>query len=123
MGPEVVDLRDHVREYTAQFRFIVRLYKQLDRDENEGVQGQFRTAVHTVEARIGGLGLDRLLAKLLMLRRHEKDFLLRENLVYVEYFDRRQLEFAELLADAAIPASVKQDINTLMKAYGDGFHT
>ena len=89
MGPEVVDLRDHVREYTAQFRFIVRLYKQLDRDENKGVQGQFRTAVHTVEARIGGLSLARFLAKLLMLRRHEKDFLLRENLVYVENFDRR----------------------------------
>ena len=69
------------------------------------------------------MSLDRFLAKSLMLRRHEKDFLLRENLVYVEYFDRRQLEFAELLADAAIPASVKQDINTLMKAYGDGFHT
>ena len=74
MGPEVVDLRDHVREYTAQFRFIVRLYKQLDRDENEGVQGQFRTAVHTVEARIGGLGLDRLLAKLLMLRGMKRIF-------------------------------------------------
>ena len=119
----VTDLRDHVREYTAQFRFIVRLFQQLDRDENKGIQGQFRRAVHTAEARISVLGLDRLLTKMLMLRRHEKDFLLREKPVYVERFNMHRAEFVELLTDTPVPASVKQDINAQMDAYADGFNT
>ena len=119
----VLDLRDLVREYTAQFRFIVRLYKQLDPDENKGIQGQFRKAVHAVEARIRASGSDRLLAKLLMLRRQEKDFLLRENPKYVERFDRGQAEFVELLARAPVPPGIRQEVTALMGAYGEGFHT
>jgi diguanylate cyclase (GGDEF)-like protein len=62
--------------YEAGFLRIVELYGALGY-VNTGLEGQFRETAHRIEAIVSGPGEIRLLADLLALRRHEKDFIAR----------------------------------------------
>ena len=66
----------------------------LGLDEDSGLKGALRVAVHNVEALLdaeasSGTALDAQLVQMLMLRRHEKDFMLRKSDKYVVKFDEQ----------------------------------
>ena len=77
------------------------LVQYIGLDESKGLRGSLRAAAHQVEATFRELGafLDdyRYLSQLLMLRRHEKDFMLRLNPQYVDKFDQAYTELATLI--------------------------
>ncbi len=52
--------------------------------KDEGLEGEFRAKVRSIEDAIGALNNDHLTVDLLMLRRHEKDYLLRGEQQYVD---------------------------------------
>ena len=56
---------------------------ELGLDENKGLQGALRNAIREVEARTGKLGALSVQVSILTLRRHEKDFLARDEARYV----------------------------------------
>ena len=91
--------------------------KRAGLDENSGAQGELRDAVHAVEAMIGGLGGQDLMVHMLMLRRHEKDYLLRGHLDLLGKLDEEHHAFQATLQSSALSAAQKADVRALMDSY------
>ncbi|GIL39545.1 methyl-accepting chemotaxis protein [Roseiterribacter gracilis] len=106
--------------------------ERLGVTEDKGLEGALRAAVHAMETRLQKLTgdakgnaaekLEVLTTKVLMLRRHEKDFMLRRDRKYAADADKRGAEFRELLAGAAISAEGKQDLTSSLDEYLSKLH-
>lgn len=66
-----------VQQYDREFINVSSAVIEMGVDEESGLQGQFREAVHDVEELVAQY--ESVFADLLMLRRHEKDYLLRRD--------------------------------------------
>lgn len=55
------------------------------------------------------------------MRRHEKDFILRNDEKYGDDFDKRLSEFADALKGSDLPAPVRIELSALMKTYAESF--
>ncbi len=106
------------REY---FRSVVALHQEMGLSEKEGLKGSLRKAVHAVEEKLKEANLDPLTVKMLMMRRHEKDYMLRGAKKYIERIDKRRGEFDALLAETLLPPDEQAVITELMDAYVAGF--
>ncbi len=115
-------LKAGIIEHAEQFQRVVELNEQLGLDEQSGLQGALRSAVHAVESKLKEVGADALTVKMLMMRRHEKDFMLRGTEKYIERIDQRRQEFDGLLAETNISQELKQEISSLMDSYQKGVH-
>ncbi len=82
------DVADKSQLYGQAFQKVADGVKALGYTEKDGLQGTLRNAVHEIESIIGKYQDDKLKADMLMLRRREKDFMLRGDWKYVE--SRRQ---------------------------------
>jgi methyl-accepting chemotaxis protein len=122
MLTDVRALRAGVESHVAQFAKVVTLEQEMGLSEKEGLQGKLRDAVHAVEAKLAEANLDALTVKMLMMRRHEKDFMLRGEGKYVGELDKRRTEFNGLLAKAAVSDAFKQQVTALMDTYQKDFH-
>jgi methyl-accepting chemotaxis protein len=123
-GNMVTDLRAiraGIEQHMARFEKVVALQQELGLDEKQGLQGQLRSAVHLVETKLSEANLDPLTVKMLMMRRHEKDFILRGDKKYIADIEKRRQEFNALLAKDAIAPALKQELGALMDAYHKGF--
>ncbi|WP_349370360.1 methyl-accepting chemotaxis protein [Salinarimonas sp.] len=108
--------------YGARFADLVALQRRLGYSESEGLQGALREAVHGVEERLKSFGDAELQVLMLMMRRHEKDFIMRGGARYVEAHQTRRGEFEALLAGrASLPAADRRAISELMTTYGAAF--
>jgi len=115
-------LQSALPRHRETFASVVQEQTRLGLTHDAGLQGALRGAVHDVETRLDGFDDAELTVLMLMMRRHEKDFMLRGAPRYIEAFDARQAEFAEQLAGRDYPAADKDNISALMQAYSDGFH-
>ncbi|MBR9899630.1 MAG: HAMP domain-containing protein [Rhodospirillales bacterium] len=107
--------------YTAKFATVVELQRDIGLNEEEGLLGRLRGSVHNVEEALKKYNADNLTVIMLMMRRHEKDFLARLDPKYVGRIDDRLAEFGPALAASAIPADDKARISGLMKSYVTDF--
>jgi len=107
----VKKLVQHAEEYGKAFAEVVDAWKLKGLDEKSGLQGEFRKAAHSLEATVGGN--QGLMADYLMIRRHEKDYLLRGEEKYVANTDKA----IEALAQAG-GKGLAGDI----AAYKESFH-
>nr|WP_321443885.1 HAMP domain-containing methyl-accepting chemotaxis protein [uncultured Cohaesibacter sp.] len=96
--------------------------------EKEGLKGQLRKAVKTVEAKLKdfhkanqSVDINAIMVKMLMLRRHEKDYMLRQQEKYVDTFNKRIGEFHEVLAASSVPVSLKSEVVPMMDDYQQKF--
>ncbi|WOF75890.1 HAMP domain-containing methyl-accepting chemotaxis protein [Parvibaculaceae bacterium PLY_AMNH_Bact1] len=96
---EIETIEQGITAHIGQFRSVVSLTQQLGLDENQGVQGRLRAAVQAIETKLEEADLNVLAIKMLMMRRHEKDFMLRGAEKYISQIDARRAEFDVLLAD------------------------
>ena len=119
--PVVERLRRLAIDQLSDFRTITRFFKQITGDENSGAQGQWRKAAHDAEVRLRHAGLETPLVTLLMMRRHEKDFLLRGRTEYVDAFDRRGDELFRRLGSMDIPEGLRKDITGQIGEYRRNF--
>ncbi len=108
-------------EYEKQFLNVVQLYKTKGLDENSGLQGELRTAVHGVEDDIKKQNDDKLLADMLQLRRNEKDYMLRGDLTYQKTLHDNEIKLQNDLAASKLPQGVKDDINAKLLVYTSAF--
>ena len=80
---DISALNQYVLAYEQAFESAVRLLEQRGHVDT-GLEGEFRTSVQAIEAKIyDHPGLDHLELTLLQIRRREKDYLLRGDLQYV----------------------------------------
>ena len=107
--------------HASQFATVFGLQQSLGFDEKSGLQGALRKAVHSVETELKKAKLDNLTVKMLMMRRHEKDFIMRGAAKYIGRIDKRQAEFRSLLAASTLPPAEQKAINGLLDSYVSNF--
>ncbi len=110
-----------INDYEKMFLEDVQLYKTKGLNENLGLQGELRTAVHAIEADINSQNDPVLLAGMLQLRRDEKDFLLRNDVTYQKKLHNDEKIFQNNLAASSLPQNIKNDINAKLIVYTTDF--
>lgn len=113
-------LSEGLDQVATQFDKVVKSYQLIGLTEKEGLQGDLRNAVHAVEEKLKAANLDNLTVKMLMMRRHEKDFMLRGDDKYIGRIDERRAEFNPLLSASSLSDADKADIGKLMDEYQSG---
>ena len=108
--------------YADEFSKIVNLQRDIGLTEEGGLLGSLRSSVHDVEEALATYNADKLTVIMLMMRRHEKDFLARIDPKYVDRIDSRLAEFGPALAaTSSIPDDEKKKITGLMTSYVTDF--
>ncbi|MFC1602708.1 methyl-accepting chemotaxis protein [Pseudomonadota bacterium] len=115
-------LHSDLSEYQTHFLHVLGIQKKIGLNPKDGLYGALRNAVHSAEESIKALEDDRLLADMLMLRRREKDFMLRNDLKYLGKFDKDIGIFSQHLAASNIPITAKQAITHHMDKYQADFY-
>src|SRR5262245_42745344 len=103
-------VRNGYRSYASHFAAVAETRLRRGRNENSGLEGALRKSVHAIETRLNQLKEARLLVTMLMMRRHEKDFMLRRDAKYGEEMKKRAAEFVVALDATDIPPAAKNDI-------------
>lgn len=113
--------RAGIAEYGQAFLETTSEWQKIGLTDELGLRGELRKAVHQVEDRLKTLTLDKMTITMLMLRRAEKDFLLRLDPKYIDAHAKTVAAFMSDIDSSAVAPSDKDDIKKLMKAYADGF--
>ena len=108
----IKSLKSIFNVYAKDFQTIVSTQQSVGLNPADGLYGSLRDSVHNLETLLKKDASSQLQVDMLMLRRAEKDFMLRSNLKYVEKFDK---SFKVFLADAegAKLSDYKQTIKLL----------
>jgi len=122
-GREAVEhLNKAVGEYEKGFQLMATIQTEVGLNEKSGLLGNLRNSVHEVESKLKAFNSDKLTVKMLMMRRHEKDYLAREKDKYVKEIADRKVEFEKLLPGSGIPKSEQATIRKLMDSYHRDFN-
>jgi methyl-accepting chemotaxis protein len=109
------------KNYLKDFGALAQAEIKLGLNETLGLSGSLRTAVHDIEAKLKESDNPRLTSWMLMMRRHEKDFMLRRDQKYVGELKKAAVEFSKLLASADMPPALKADIVQKLEKYQTDF--
>ena len=118
---QATSFRAVIGSYTTRFSNVVSAQKLVGFNENDGLQGKLRNAVHSVESKLKTYDQPRLAVLMLMMRRHEKDFMLRGEEKYGDELNKRVSEFLTELKTADLPADAKPEIAKLIDTYKTSF--
>ena len=112
---------DGFKKYATDFTNLVGAEVKLGLNENLGLSGALRRAVHDIETKLKEIDDPRLTSWMLMMRRNEKDFMLRRDQKYVAEIKKSAAEFSKALAAVAIAAPVVADITAKLATYQKEF--
>lgn len=126
---EMEDIGKVLGDLSSSVAATIRLQRELGYDENAGLQGALRNAVHGIEEKIEDIGagavqageINALRVKMLQMRRHEKDFILRGDEKYIGRLDKRVDEFLALLKGNGFDDEAKEEIRSFLLKYQDQF--
>ncbi|MBU0457059.1 MAG: HAMP domain-containing protein [Bacteroidetes bacterium] len=111
----------YVEAYKEAFHKIVYLMKERGLDENSGAEGKLRISIHELESQIVETENKTLLADLLTLRRHEKDFFLRKNEKHITQFNNSITEFYSNIGSSPYTEAVKLKMKSRVDYYQKNF--
>ena len=119
---EIIEqIKEHVAAYESGFKTVADLEIELGLDEKSGLLGTLRNAVHQVEATLKEHQQLMLTKHMLMMRRHEKDFLARKDEKYVKKLTATRDEFLQALDTSSIPNDEKTKIVEQIGQYHTSF--
>ena len=121
LARQIEAMRTSLKQYQAHFVTVVELKRQLGLDEKSGLEGRLRTSVHDIESRIDQLHESALLTTMLMMRRHEKDFMLRRDAKYGDDMKKRASELTIGIENANIPEAAKAELKQKLFDYQRDF--
>jgi methyl-accepting chemotaxis protein len=113
--------REQFNVYRERFAAAAELQRQVGLNEESGLLGKLRGAVHNAEAIMDSVQSNDLLVWMLMMRRHEKDFLVRHGEGYLEKMRKAKQSFDQLLASAALTEEQRSVISEKMATYQTDF--
>ena len=94
---------------------------KLGLNETLGLSGALRGAVHDIETKLKEIDDPRLTSWMLMMRRNEKDFMLRRDQKYVAEIKKSAAEFSKALSAVAIAPPVMAEITAKLATYQKEF--
>lgn len=121
LSTELKELENSFEDYHTLFFQLVEVIKQKG-FKDYGLVGQMREKIHDVENRIAEIeNNEQLSVYMLMLRRHEKDYLLRKDLKYQHKFNEQIENFKAFIQNDSTLTTVATR-ETLVKALDDYQH-
>ena len=128
---EVQQIEAGISSHKTQFSNVVSMRKELGVTPTEGLEGELRNAVHNVEAQLDEVAakmfdtskIDAVRVQMLMLRRHEKDFMLRGTEKYVKKFVDRIETFLKTVSASQLSIKQKKKIGIEITSYKSAFLT
>jgi methyl-accepting chemotaxis protein len=114
-------VRADILDYTTAFDGMVDDLQIVGLDENKGLQGDLRNSVHAVEEKLNSVDIPGARIAMLMMRRHEKDFILRLDPSYGNDLRERLPEFVAALDAAEVPPTLRTELISKMNAYQQTF--
>src|SRR5215813_9506411 len=107
--------------YEKHFASIVSVQKELGLTESLGLEGALRASIEAIEKKLNDFDDPRIEVAMLMMRRHELDFMLSHDSRYGEAMKKGAIEFERSLVSAPFPPLVKQDLAEKLQAYQRDF--
>ncbi|MDA9409463.1 methyl-accepting chemotaxis protein [Bradyrhizobium sp. CCBAU 45384] len=121
LAQKVDAMNASLRTYQAHFAAVVEERQRLGLDENSGLEGRLRGSVHEIEGKVDQLHDASLKVIMLMMRRHEKDFMLRRDAKYGGEMQKRASEFLAGLDAGGIPDAAKAELRHKLSDYQRDF--
>jgi methyl-accepting chemotaxis protein len=121
LARQIEAMSPSLKQYQAHFASVVAEKTRLGLDENSGLEGRLRGSVHDIEARVGQLRDPALLVTMLMMRRHEKDFMLRRDGKYGDEIKQRASEFVAQVENGNMPEAAKAELKQKLADYQRDF--
>ena len=121
LARKILSMDNSLKQYQAHFASVVEEKARLGLDEKSGLEGRLRGSVHDIEARVDQLHRTDLLVTMLMMRRHEKDFMLRRDAKYGNEMKKRASEFGTEVDKADIPEAAKAELKQKLADYQRDF--
>ena len=125
LADKLAKVRVGLAGYVSQFITVTQLFQTVGLDEESGLLGRLRKAVHEAEAAVQKIDESKLLAWMLMMRRHEKDFLARHGEgkgdKYLGDMKQSKAKFDDVLAVSVLPEETRSAIAERMNAYQKDF--
>ena len=118
---QVATLRKVFASYQATFLQLAATLNEIGLDHESGLYGALRRAVHEAEAILNQQDEVRLTADMLMLRRREKDFMLRLDPKYVARYENDYAVFMQHLDDSGLAAGTRSEVAAAMQRYRRDF--
>ena len=116
-----IAMSEALNAYKKTFDNIVELMKARGLNENSGAEGKLRESVHTLEALINSRNDKTLLVDMLMARRHEKDFYLRQDAKYIDQLKEAVSSLQTHVESSSLPNVLKVQAKTLIDNYRNDF--
>jgi methyl-accepting chemotaxis protein len=120
--PLITDLRGKLQTYRGLFTQMSETRVALGLNETSGLEGTLRKSVHAIEQKLNEFDQPRLATLMLMMRRHEKDFMLRREARYGDLLATRVAEFTAMLDASSIAIAEKPVILKNLTAYQADFN-
>ncbi|KHA52383.1 methyl-accepting chemotaxis protein [Sulfitobacter geojensis] len=110
-----------ITAYEASFTQLVTAKTTLGLNPSSGLEGELRSAVQTVEEALKTVENAPLQVKMLMMRRHEKDFIMRGDPKYLDRLNARVDEFLEMAPLAFRSVAQQNKVTALLETYQTAF--
>jgi len=120
-GAGTGQLKQVFQDYRSTFLQVAATIEKIGLDPKSGLYGALRKAVHDAEAILKEQNQIRLTADMLMLRRREKDFMLRLDMKYLDKFNQDVAVFEQNLDDSSLDGSIRAALTETMKNYQRDF--
>ncbi len=122
MSTVLISLESKMKRFDELFLSVADDRQMLGFNENEGLVGEFRTSIHAVEEKIRQTKIPELLASMLSMRRHEKDFMQRYSPTYVNLLNNEIDNFKIILNQSGIRNKIKNSIQKDITNYKETFN-
>ncbi len=110
------DIKNLIDKYSTMFLQTAILYEEKGLDEESGLYGTLRNSIHKLEDELNyklvetgdkdkKLGYNEIMISMLLLRRHEKDFMLRKDTKYIDRFNKEITKIKQLINSNIINSS------------------
>ncbi|MDD1780064.1 methyl-accepting chemotaxis protein [Enterovibrio sp. ZSDZ35] len=119
---DVQAMLDKLNKYKYDFDALIEQRLTVGVSHDKGLQGAARDASHRIEKEIQRIEDDGIYKQLLMLRRHEKDFLLRSDEKYINAFNAQLAGVESSIASSDMPASNRLIMESALKDYQLAFN-
>jgi methyl-accepting chemotaxis protein len=107
--------------YRTHFVALATARLKLGLTEDRGLEGSLRKSVHEIETSLKGFEKPSLTVTMLMMRRHEKDYMLRGEEKSLTEMKTRAAEFSAQLAASDIPSDARTTLSGKLATYQRDF--
>ena len=109
-------------KYEAGFQSMVNAQITLGLNGKSGLIGNLHYAANNIENTLKKLNRDELMVQMLMMRRHEKDYLARGGEKHIGQMAQSKGRFGVLLSDSGLAKKLRRQIRSNLNSYYNDFN-